>query len=125
MANRDKITGTWTADSTNGVIGGIDGDMVISYPGKIIEGTYDYKRIRGRRATANLYALIRTKIGPGVWQTGNKKIGEFKAKTDFAADLPPISSGEFVANENSGRFRLFYEGTMFATGNLNNSSDFF
>ena len=116
MAHQDKIIGTWKADSTNGSTIGSDGDFLVKYPGNKIRGEYDYKQIRlGGNAKANLYK----RPTPGTIN----KFGEFTAKTDFVIDLPTISSGKFVADEDSGRFSLFYKGTMFATGRLNDPID--
>ena len=119
MANRDKITGAWSADGTDGVIGGIDGDMLLSFNGTKIKGEYDYTKIRlGGNSIAKVYAQKKDDGGIGWKSYSTKKIGAFKAKTDFVIDLPPISTGKFVVNENSGRFKLFYEGEMYATGRL-------
>ena len=116
MASQDKIVGTWKADSTNGSTIGNDGDFLIKYSGNKIRGEYDYKQLRlGGNAKANLYKRKGCCF--------LDKFGEFKAETDFVIDLPMISSGKFVAYEDSGRFSLFYKGTMFATGRLNDPID--
>ena len=116
MAHQDKIIGTWKADASLTSFGGDYGDFIVKYPGNKIRGEYDYKQLRlGGNAKDNLYK----RPTPG---TVNK-FGEFKAETDFVIDLPTISSGKFVAYEDSGRFSLFYEGTMFATGRLNEPID--
>ena len=116
MAHQDKIIGTWKADASLTSFGGDYGDFIVKYPGNKIRGEYDYKQIRlGGNAKANLYKRKGCCF--------LDKFGEFKAETDFVIDLPMISSGKFVAYEDSGRFSLFYKGTMFATGRLNDPID--
>ena len=116
MAHQDKIVGTWKADSTYGTVGGSDGDFIVKYSGNKIRGEYDYKQIR---LGGNAKAILFKRPTPGTIN----KFGKFTAKTDFVIDLPTISSGKFVADEDSGRFSLFYKGTMFATGRLNDPID--
>ena len=116
MAHQDKIIGTWKADASLTSFGGDYGDFIVKYPGNKIRGEYDYKQLRlGGNAKANLYKRKGCCF--------LDKFGEFKAETDFVIDLPMISSGKFVAYEDSGRFSLFYKGTMFATGRLNDPID--
>ena len=116
MANRDKITGTWSAD-------GNTGDMYISFQGSKVDGFYQYQSL-GRKKSRAFFAEDANNNGR--YDSADPVVGSFLAKTSFIVNkMPIIASGRFVADEDSGRFSLFYGSTKFATGSIFDPSDFF
>ena len=114
MANRDKITGTWSAD-------GNTGDMYISFQGSKVDGFYQYQSLGGKKSRA-FFAEDANNNG----RNDDPVVGSYLAKTSFILNkVPIIASGRFVADEDSGRFSLFYGSTKFATGSIFDPSDFF
>jgi len=117
MAKRDEITGKWRAD-------GNTGDFLISFPGKKVNGFYSYQSL-GRKNSRAYFAEDANSDGR-YDSTVDPTIGTFLAKSSFIVNsLPVVSSGRFVADEDSGRFSIFYGSTKFATGLIFYPRDFF
>ena len=116
MANRDKITGAWSIDSNTG-------GVYISSQGSKVDGFYQYPSL-GRKKSRFFFAEDANNNGRH--DSADPVVGSFLAKTSFILNkLPIIASGRFVADEDSGRFSLFYGSTKFATGSIFDPSDFF
>ncbi|MCP9777704.1 MULTISPECIES: hypothetical protein [unclassified Cyanobium] len=117
MSKADRITGSWKTNS-------FSGDLVISFEGKAIEGFYAYQDVSGRRAKA-IFAVDSN--GNGRPDVTDIVIGGFSAKTRFVTggNIPDIAFGRFVADEDTGRFKLFYGSTKFASGSIFDPRDIF
>lgn len=117
MSKKDLITGEWRANSGTG-------DLVISYSGKRIEGFYSYQSVGGKKSKALIAEDVNRN---GSYDSGDVIFGRFSAKTSFitSGQIPSVASGRFTVNEETGRFKLFYGSTKYATGSIFDPSDYF
>jgi hypothetical protein len=117
MSKRDRITGTWSAN-------GNTGDLIISYSGRRVEGFSTYQSTSGKKARA---LIIEDSNKSGSYESTDIIFGGFSAKADYvrSGKIPVVASGDFVVDATTGRFKLFYEGTKYATGSIYDPSEYF
>ena len=117
MAKKDQITGTWSAN-------GNTGDLIIAYSGRRVEGFYSYQSLSGKKAKA---VIIEDTNGSGSYEASDIIFGGFSAKTSFirSGRIPVVASGRFIANEETGQFRLFYGSIKYATGSIYDPGEYF
>jgi hypothetical protein len=113
----DKVTGEWSAN-------GFTGDLVISYGDKSIVGFYEYIDYGKKFSTAG---MAEDTNGNGVYDEGVDKIfGSFKANSKMlGGKIPPVASGRFEADMNSGAINLFYGNKRFGAGSIFDPHTFF
>lgn len=117
MSRADIVVGTWQAD-------GNTGDLLISYGERRVQGFYSYQSIGRSKAKA---VLVEDTNGSGLYEPTDLIFGGFSARSSFVTSgrLPVVASGRFVANPETGRFRLFYGSTAYATGSVFDPAEYF
>jgi len=117
MAKRDRITGTWSAN-------GNTGELLISYGSRRVQGFYTYQSLTGKKAKA---VIIEDSNGNGSYDSSDIIFGGFSARADYvrSGQIPTVASGRFVADTDTGRFKLFYESTKYATGSIYDPGEYF
>lgn len=117
MSRADIVVGTWQAD-------GNTGDLLISYGERRVQGFYSYQSIGRSKAKA---VLVEDTNGSGLYEPTDLIFGGFSARSSFVTTgrLPVVASGRFVANPETGRFRLFYGSTAYATGSVFDPAEYF
>ena len=117
MSKRDLISGTWSAN-------GNTGDLIISYSGRRVVGFYAYQSISGTKAKG---LIIEDSNKSGSYESTDIIFGGFSAKAEYvrSGKIPVVASGAFVADATTGRFKLLYEGTKYATGSIYDPSEYF
>ena len=117
MAKKDQITGTWSAN-------GNTGDLVISYGAKRISGFYTYQSLSGSKAKA---LIIEDTNSSGKYEGSDAIFGGFSAKSNLITSgrIPTIASGRFIADQESGRFQLFYGSVRYGSGSVFDPGEYF
>ena len=115
MSKNGIIRGTWSAN-------GNTGDLLISYEGRRLEGFYSYQSLAGSKAKAVIIEDINTN---GIYDAGDVVFGGFSAKTSLVSRIPPVASGRFTADPDTGRFSLFYGSTRYASGSVFDPTEYF
>lgn len=117
MSRVDRITGTWQAD-------GNTGNLVISYGGRRVQGFYSYQSIGRSKARA---VLVEDTNNSGRYEGTDLVFGGFSARSSFVTSgrIPVVASGRFVADPETGRFKLFYGSTAYATGSIFDPAEYF
>ena len=115
VSKNDIVRGTWSAN-------GNTGDLLISYGDRRVEGFYSYQSLTGGKARA---LIVEDVNNNGIYDVGDVVFGGFSAKASFVARIPPVVSGRFTADPDTGRFNLFYGSTRYASGSVFDPAEYF
>lgn len=117
VCRADIVVGTWQAD-------GNTGDLLTSYGERRVQGFYGYQSI-GRSKARDV--LVEDTNGSGLCEPTDLIFGGCSARSSFITSgrLPVVASGRFVANPETGRFRLLYGSTAYATGSAFDPAEYF
>ncbi len=107
---KDPVIGTWSAN-------GYTGDLLISFGTKTVEGFYQYLSY-GKKSWAA--GMAEDTDGSGTYDASiDKTIGSFLTYAKVARDLlPPVATGDFRLDRQTGVFEMLYNNTKIGSGSL-------
>ena len=98
------------------------GDLLISCGDRRVEGFYSYQSLTGSKVRV---LIVEDVNNSAIYDAGDVVFGGFTAKASFVARIPPVASGRFTADPDTGRFNLFYGSTRYASGSVFDPAEYF